>query len=63
MLVAARGQTPPPAEPAMTPEMAALVATLPAWSGAASIEAGFGYKDNLLLSHAGEREAPSHAAA
>ncbi len=48
------------AQPASTTEsvsplnLAALVATLPAWGGSASIETGFGYKDNLLLSHTGE---------
>ena len=38
----------------MSPEVAELVATLPAWSGVANAEVGFGFKDNLLLSHAGE---------
>jgi hypothetical protein len=52
-LTVARAQT-PLAAPALTPEMTALAATLPAWSATASVETGFGYKDNLLLSHAGE---------
>lgn len=52
--VLARAEAPPDAAPAMTPEMAALIATLPVWSTATNVELGFGYKDNLLLSHAGE---------
>jgi hypothetical protein len=55
-LAVARGQETPAAAPpfVMTPEIAALVATLPAWSTMANVETGVGYKDNLLLSHADE---------
>jgi hypothetical protein len=54
-LAIARGQgtpapTPPPALP---PELAAMLAALPVWSTIASVHAGLGYKDNVLLSHAG----------
>jgi hypothetical protein len=36
------------------PTLAALLATLSPWSTTASAHVGFGYKDNLLLSHEGE---------
>jgi hypothetical protein len=42
------------ADPATPPQMAALLATLSPWSATASAHSGIGYKDNLLLSHAGE---------
>jgi hypothetical protein len=47
-------QSVPTAEPASPLSLATLAAALPAWGGAASVETGFGYKDNLLLSHTGE---------
>jgi hypothetical protein len=43
---------PAPAVPPAT--MAALLASLSPWSSTASVHTGFGYKNNLLLSHAGE---------
>ena len=56
-LTMVRAQVAPPAaapDGTPPPSMASLLATLPAWSLATSVDAGFGYKDNLLLSHAGE---------
>lgn len=35
-------------------EIAALLAAQPKWSVSASLDASYGYRDNLLLSHAGE---------
>lgn len=56
-LVAARGQTakvPDAAAPPDRIDVAALIASLPAWSTTDSVHVGFGYKDNLLLSHTAE---------
>lgn len=36
---------------ATSPTLAALLASLPQWSVSASLRAGYGYKDNLLLSY------------
>jgi hypothetical protein len=38
----------------MPAELAAFLASQPKWSTVATVEAGFGFKDNLLLSHAEE---------
>src|SRR4051812_28726941 len=40
--------------PDLPPDLAALVAAQSIWSMWAAVEAGFGYKDNLLLSHIDE---------
>ena len=50
------GQLAPPVAPAPTvspPTLAALLATLSPWNSTAGVHTSFGYKDNLLLSHAG----------
>lgn len=39
---------------ALSTELAAFFATQPKWSMSASADAAYGYRDNLLLSHAGE---------
>jgi hypothetical protein len=49
----ARGQTAPAAVGAaeLPADIAALLAAQPAWSNITSLQAGLGYKDNVLLSH------------
>jgi hypothetical protein len=39
---------------ALTPELLAFLAAQPKWSASVATETGFGFKDNLLLSHAAE---------
>lgn len=41
-------------ESTLPPELAALLDALPKWSTSVAVRAGYGFKDNLLLSYAGE---------
>ena len=41
------------AEAELPADVAALLATPSAWTGTASLQTGFGYKDNIFLSHTG----------
>ena len=55
---AVHAQTATPDPHALPPELAALLAATPRWSSSVAADGAIGYKDNLLLSHAGgERSA------
>ncbi len=53
---ASSGGTPPPASSAPAADLAELLARQTRWSGTISLEGGFGFKDNLLLSSTGPEE-------
>lgn len=52
--ILAQGDNGTSATAAKSADLAALLASLPQWSVSTSLRAGYGYKDNLLLSYADE---------